>query len=195
MSLPVYLNDSTHESDIHEAGVFYYYYFVVQFYIYVTCGMIIWAFIDSSINQGDIKAFTFWDAVWINIFCPAIIPCIFSSILSLIIIVKKKITRFNILFTAFLAMAIISTTGGGMGLFLSILVPTFLMMHGDNRVYKYDKILKLQHAEHDRKIEAQLEKEQIIKKIHKSKDRSENLIHIELTRDEYDEKNKFRLFD
>lgn len=194
MSLPVYVSDFTHESDIHESGVFYYYYFVLQFYIYLSIGMIIFAFLNNSINTGDIKALTFWDNVWKNIFCPAYIPCILSSTISSIIIIKKKITQFNILFTAILAMGVISTTGGAIGLFLSGLVPSLLMMHGNNSVYDYDKILKLQLAEHNRKLKMQLEKEQIIKKLHKAEDRSENLIPIELTREEVSDENGFHFF-
>lgn len=196
MTLPVYLKDFTHESDIHESIVFYYFYFILQFYIYVSIGMILWAILDFYSNQNNLSALTFWDAVWENFFSFSVIPCIFASTISLIIIVKKKITQFNILLTAFLAMTIILFQGSGLGLFLSGLIPSLFMMCGDNNVYKYDKTLKLQLAEHDRKIKVQLEKEEIIRKLNKSEDRSENVLHIEITKDDDDlRRHRFNWLD
>lgn len=194
MSLPVYVSDFTHESDIHESGVFYYYYFVLQFYIYLTIGIILFALLNNSIHLLDARTYTFWDNLLLNLFFSALIPCVLSSIISGIIIAKKKITQFNILFAVILAMGIIAATGGALGLFLSGLVPSLLMMHGNNSVYDYDKLLKLQLAENNRKLEMQLEKEQIIKKLHKAEDRSENLIPIELTREEVSDENGFHFY-
>lgn len=68
------------------------------------------------------------------------------------------------------------------------------MTQPDNLVDKYDRILKLKLAEHDRKIEAQLEKERIIKKMHKDKDYSDKVIHVEFNNEEVSDENGFHFY-
>lgn len=192
MSLPVYLSDFSHEADAHEAAVFYFFYLAIELYIVTSCiALLVLLFVPPDATYWE-KSFAF---AGLLIFMPSIFPCIFCSILSIMILIKKKITETKIIVLTIVLMVLNYFLFNYLGMVIGTLIPMLLMTLADNSVEQYDKILKLQQAEHDRKIEAQLEKEKIIKEMHKDEDRSETLIHIELTRDEYDEKNKFRLFD
>lgn len=191
MSLPVYLHDFSHEADPHETALFYFFYLAVLIYINITCDVIFVSFMHfNDINTKDKIAM----GVMLFLLGPSIIPFIFCSIINITIIIKKKITDYPILLLVFFTMIITLFLPNYLGLFCSLLTPMYLINLADNSVEKYDTILKLQLAEYDRKVEALLEKEQIIKKLQEEKDNSENLIHIELTRAE-DDYNIIPAFD
>lgn len=191
MSMPVYLHDFSHEADPHETALFYFFYLAVLIYINITCDIMFVSFMHLN-DIGTKEKLTM--GVMLFLLGPSIIPCIFCSIINITIIIKKKITDYPILLLVIFTMVVTFFLPNYLGLFCSLLTPMYLINLADNSVDKYDKILKLQLAEHDRKVEALLEKEQIIKKLHKSEDSSEDLIHIELTRAE-DEYNILKSFD
>lgn len=191
MSLPVYLSDFSHEADPHETALFYFFYLVVLLYINITYDILFVSFMHLN-DLGTKEKLTM--GVILFLLGPSIIPCIFCSAINIAILIKKKITDYPILLLTIFTMIVTLFLPNYLGLFCGLLTPMYLITLADNSVDKYDEILKLKLAEHDRKVEAQLEKEQIIKKLHISENHSEKLIHIELTPDE-DEDNKFNLFD
>lgn len=193
LPLPVYLEDFSHEASPDEATMFYFFYFIIQLYVVASLDFILSIFL--GLNSLPLKEKIIMEVVLFLLF-PAIIPSIFCSIICAIIMIKKRITDQKILVIVIVSMIFTCFLPNCLGMFLGLLMPSFLMAMSDNNVEKYDKILKLQLAEHDRKIEAQLEKEQMIKEMHKSNDRINNIIHLELTPDDEDEEeNKFHLFD
>lgn len=191
MSLPVYLHDFSHEASEHEAIVFYGFYLIIELYLIITVIALFIPFLAPDATTYVEKSFV---SAMLLLFMPSVIPFIFCSILSMIIMIRKKIKTWSIFNLVVFTMIFTLFLPNCLGMTFALLIPAFLMTREDNSVEKYDRILKLQLAEHDRKIEAQLEKEQIIKKLHKEKDQSGNVIHIEFTRAE-DDYTIFHAFD
>lgn len=165
MSLPLYLSDFSHESSPDEAAVFYYFYLLIEVCIIISCVALFVAFFAPDSLTYLEKSYAF---VGLLLFTPSILPCIYCSILSIIILIKKKIKKPEIIISIILLMIINYFLFNYLGIVLGLLTPTYLMILEDNTVEKYDRILKLQLAEHDRKIEMQLEKERILGEINKS---------------------------
>lgn len=162
MSLPVYLSDFSHEATPDESAVFYYSYLLIEVYIITTCVALFVVFFAPDTATYWEKSAAF---VGLLLFMPSILPCIYCSILSIIILIKKKIKKPEIIISIILLMIINYFLFNYLGMLIGLLAPMYLMICEDNSVDKYDKILKLQLAEQDRQIEMQLEKERIIRQL------------------------------
>ena len=165
MARLLYVYDLSHETEIYESVIFYFVYFIIEFYIAVICGFIFFMIFDLSELTTKQRLNV---EVYLFLFTPAVIPFIFCSILSAIIMIKKKIYKESMICLTVIALFLTLLSPNIIGMFSGLIMPAILMTFADNSVEKYDKILKLKLAEQDRKIEMQLEKEQIIKKINES---------------------------
>lgn len=157
--------DYTYECDIQESFVFFFFYYIFEFYITISTALFIYNAPFNSDFFISFKNAGLGITICVFILGPTLIPLIINSILTISIIKKKrlkmkKMPLYLVALTLFL-LIFSCITPTFIGIVIGLIPPAFLMQSDDNSLEKEIQEMEKENLEQMIRVERLLLKEQV----------------------------------
>lgn len=169
-----YLYDFTYECDIDEAVVFFCFYYIVNLYILISCGLIIYYVLLGgnfyiTFHNGYKAGFGLIMLLCLlgNIF----VPTIFCSIFTIIILVRKKINTLDVILPSVFILFLTCFVPDIHAILIGLVPPMLIMQMESHALDKKGRELEKENLAQQIRVEKLLHIEQVMNKgIEKNKD-------------------------
>lgn len=181
--------DYTYECDIQESFVFFFFYYILEFYIAINVALFIYYVLLSgnfSTTFGNGYTAGLGLIICATLLSPTVIPLILNSILTICIIKKKRIKMKNVPLSSFIFAILLlifsCLTPTVLGIVVGLIPAAFLMQADDNSLEKEIKEMEKENLEQMIRVERLLLKEQVtkikMKKLQQIMQNNEEYTHI-----------------
>lgn len=166
-----WLYDYAYECDIQEAVVFLYCYFFIEYYILINIAIIFYFTVlggDFTVTFPNGYTSGLGYIIYFFLIYPTFIPPILNTILTICIMMKKRVKRKTITpFAFFLSIALLLFScllPDFLGILVGLIPPVFLMMKFDNSLEKEIKAMEKENFEQQINVEKLLYEEQLARR-------------------------------